>query len=101
MQFGAAEYNIVAELAQKAGVDALALAQAVESEVPAEVARVLSISEAEAARRLEPLRRAATVGEDWGAGCRLLTDDVCAEIHTALRSLLPGDHSASLGVSQG
>lgn len=101
MQLGTEEQVIVAELARQAGVDAGALGKAIESEEPAEVARVLSLPEDEAARRLEPLRRAATVGEDWGAGCRLLTDDVSAEIRTALHALLPADHSASSGVSQG
>ena len=101
MQLGPEEIDIVAGLAQQAGVSAQALAVAIEAESPAQVAHVLALSEDEAARRLDPLRRAATVGEDWGAGCMLLTDDVRAEIRAALRALLPADHSASSGVSQG
>ena len=101
MQLGWEEHMIVAELARTQGVDAQALVDALESEEASRLARVLSIGEDEAARRLEPLRRAATVGEDWGAGCKILTDDVRAEIRAALHALLPPDHSASLGVSQG
>ncbi len=101
MQLGNEERAVVAEIAREAMVDTTALLEALESEEPSEVARVLSIPEHEAVRRLEPLRRAATVDEDWGAGCKILTDDVRAEIRAALRALLPTDHSDSLGGSQG
>ncbi len=101
MQLGNEERTVVAGIAREAMVDTTALLEALEAEDPSEVARVLSIPEHEAARRLEPLRRAATVGEDWGAGCKILTDDVRAEIRAALRALLPPDHSDSLGGSQG
>ncbi len=101
MQLGNEERAVVAEIAREAMVDTTALLEALESEEPSEVARVLSIPEHEAVRRLEPLRRAATVDEDWGAGCKILTDDVRAEIHAALRALRPTDHSDSLGGSQG
>jgi hypothetical protein len=101
MQLGNEERTVVAEIAREAMVDTNVLLEAIESEEPSEVARVLSIPEHEAARRLEPLRRAATVGEDWGAGCKILTDDVRSEIRAALRALLPADYSDSLGGSQG
>jgi hypothetical protein len=66
------------------------------------VAEVLGIDETDARARLEPIRRMATIGDDWGAGCRLLSEEMRGELRRALRGLLDDRaHSASFGVSQG
>ncbi len=102
MQFLDEDRALLSDIAEQLNVDAQALIAAVEHESPREVASVLGIDEAEARARLEPIRRTTTIGDDWGAGCRLLTDDMRGELRGALRGLL-GDraHSASFGVSQG
>lgn len=102
MQLQGEDRAIVAEIAQHAGVPARALIDAVEHESVSELAHVLRIDEAEAARRLEPVRRTVAIGDDWGAGCKLLTDELRVELRTALRELLPTTApSASSGVFQG
>ncbi len=102
MQLGGEERAILADIARQLGVAAQELADAVEHESPAELARVMGIGEAEAAARLAPTQRIAAIGDDWGAGCRILTDDMRAELRLALRKLLPAyDHTASSGVSHG
>ena len=102
MQLQSEERAVLAEVAWRCGVAVQTLIAAVEAESAPELAAVLGIGEAEAEARLEPLRRAAMIGDDWGAGCKLLTDEVRAEIRAALRALLPAtDYSASSGVSQG
>jgi hypothetical protein len=102
MQLGAEEYAILEEGARRRGIAVEALALALEDESTDKLALALGISVDEAAARLGPVRRSVAVNDDWGAGCRLMTDEVCAELHTALRRLVqPTDHSASSGVSQG
>ena len=96
------ERAILADIARQLDVPAQALVDAVEHESTAELAGLLHITRDEAARRLDPVRRTVAIGDDWGAGCKLLTDEVRAELRGALRKLLPTpDHSASSGVSQG
>ena len=102
MELGVDEWAILSDVANELGVSAEALVRAVVNESPAELARVMGISEQDAALRLEPVLRTTTVGGDWGAGCKLMTDELRAQLAAALRSLpLPTVHSASLGVSQG
>lgn len=102
MELEAAERAILSDAANQLGVVAEALIRAIENESAAELAQVLGISEMDAALRLEPILRTTTVRGDWGAGCKLMTDEVRAQLASALRSLLqPHAHSASLGVSQG
>lgn len=102
MQLQSEERAIVTDVARQLGVEDQALAGAIEHESVPELARVLGISEAEAANRLEPVRRMVAIGDDWGAGCKLLTEEMHAELRAALYKLLPErSHSASLGVSQG
>ena len=102
MQLLSEERMIVAEIARRFGVAPQALADAVEHESTVELAAVLDIDEADAAARLEPIRRTAEIGDDWGAGCKLLTDELRADLRAALWRLAPADdHSVSLGVSQG
>ena len=102
MQLQLAEQEILVDVARRSNVDAQALIAAVEDESVLDLATALGIGEVEAARRLDPVRRAVAVGDDWGAGCKLLTDDIRAELQAALRGLGEHDpHSASPGVSQG
>jgi hypothetical protein len=96
------ERMIVAEIARRLGVAPQALADALEHESPVELAAALHIDEADAAARLEPVRRTAAIGDDWGAGCKLLTDEMRADLRAALWRLAPAsDHSVSSGVSHG
>ena len=98
MQLDGESRAILADMARQLGVAAPALAAAVEHEDFPELARLMRIGEAEVAVHLAPLRRITTVGDDWGAGCRLLTDELRAEFHAALRGLLPvADHVSSGG----
>ena len=102
MQLGDEERAILADIARQLGVAPQRLVDAVEHESVAELAGVMSITKAEAAARLDPVRRAVAIRDDWGAGCKLLTDEVRAELRVALRKLLPTTmHSASSDDSQG
>ena len=102
MQLQPEERAIVTDVARQLGVENQALGDALEHESVPELARLLGISEAEAANRLEPVRRTVAIGDDWGAGCKLLTEEMRAELRAALYKLLPEqNHSASSGVSQG
>ncbi len=102
MQIQDEERALLIDIAEQLGVDVQALIAAVEHESPREVAEVLGIDETDARARLEPIRRMATIGDDWGAGCRLLSDEMRGELRRALRGLLDDRaHSASFGVSQG
>lgn len=67
--------------------DPARLRQAVEAESVRELARVLGIEPTAAAERMERLQRIMVVQNDWGAGCRLLSDDVEAELCAALDAL--------------
>lgn len=102
MLLGNIEYTIITDGARRLGIAVEPLLTAIEDESATELAAALHINQAEAQARLAPLLRAATVEGDWGAGCRILTDEVHAELQDALRELLaPRDYSASSGVSQG
>ena len=102
MQLQAEDRAFLADGARRLRVDAATLIAAIEHESVPGLAGVLGIDEQEAARRMEPILRAVAIGDDWGAGCRLLTEDIRAEIHAALRRLIPDDaYSASSGGSQG
>ena len=101
MQLGDEERRIVADVARAYGVAEPALAAAIEHESAPELAGLLGMTEQEAELRLAPIRRAVAVGDDWSAGCKLLTDEVRAELMSGLRALLPRHHSASFGVSHG
>ena len=102
MRLEGEERAILAGIARQLGVATQALVDAVEHESTTELAAVMGITRDEAAARLEPVRRTVTVGDDWGAGCKLLTDEMRAELRVALRKLLPTpNHSVSSGVSQG
>jgi hypothetical protein len=99
MQLQSEEQAIVAEVARQLGVAPERLAGALEQESAVALAHVLGIGEAEAAERLQPISRVVAFGDDWAAGCWLLTDEMRDELRTALWSLLPAAQPASPGVS--
>ena len=101
MRLEAEERAILEDVARRLDVVPARLLQAVEDESTTALADVLQITEGEAAARIEPVLRAVSIGDDWGAGCKLLTAEVRAELQAALRKLSAGTHSASLGVSHG
>lgn len=87
MKLESEDVAILNEGAQSAGVDGAQLARAIEAEAVSDVAAALHITIKEATERLRPLQRAMSIGDDWGAGCKLLTDDVRQAIREALRTL--------------
>ena len=101
MELGSAEQNILADIARRLDLVLGDLVEAIEGESAADLAAAMCISLSDAEARLARVRRAVAIGDDWGAGCKLLTDDVRQELQSALRALADADHSASPGVSQG
>ena len=76
---------VLAQVARRYHADAQQLRQALEDESAAELAAALEIDRAAAEERMAKIQRAVVVQSDWGAGCRLLTDDVRTEMVAALR----------------
>ena len=102
MFLGDAERKIVVDGALRCGVAPALLIDALQHESGSELAQALRIDQTTAEARLAPIVRAVTVEGDWGAGCKLLTDDVRAELQRALSELFTTDaYSASSGVSHG
>lgn len=101
MQIGPTEHAILHEVARRHGATTEDLVHAIEHESVQALALVLGLTPNEGAERMARIGRAVAINDDWGAGCKLLTDDVRAELHAALRALGDSDHSASFGVSQG
>lgn len=75
------------QVAWRYQVDPAALHAAVAAESEAALADVLQLTSAAAAERMARIRRTVTVQFDWGAGCKLLTDDVQAELLEAIAAL--------------
>lgn len=75
------------QVAWRYHTDSQALQAAVEHESSAELAAVLGLDPAVADDHMARIRRAVTVQSDLGAGCKLLTDDVQAELLSALAAL--------------
>ncbi len=92
MKLEAEDLAIVYEEARCAGADGAQLTRAIESESVSDVAAVLHITIEEATERLLPLLRAVSIGDDWGAGCKLLTEDVQQAIREALWGLFAEPH---------
>lgn len=76
MQFGPQLTAVIEQVAWKYRSDPLKLRAALEHESARELASVLALDEATAQRRMAEIQRILTVQTDWGAGCKLLTDDV-------------------------
>jgi hypothetical protein len=75
------------QVAWRYQVDPQALRQAIENESAAALAELLQLSPAAAAERMARIQRTVTIESDWGAGCKLLTDDVQAELLDAIAAL--------------
>ncbi len=65
-------------------VDAVRLGTAITDESPAQLAAVLHLTEPEAHARFEQIQRILAVNNDWGAGCKLLTDEITDELVAAI-----------------
>ncbi len=76
----------LAQAAARYGADPDALRLALEHESADELARVLPLDQTTAEERMARVRRALTVQTDVGAGCKLLTDDVQAELIAAIKA---------------
>lgn len=66
------------------GVDPQVLQAAIADESAQHLADVLGLSLAEAQTRMARVQRVLTMQSDWGAGCKLLTDDVTADLIAAI-----------------
>lgn len=77
---------VLNEAARRNGTDARALRAALEHTSPADLALVLGVPIGDAHERLERVQRVLAFGGDWGAGCRLLSDEVRAELLAALQA---------------
>ncbi len=73
--------------ARRYGAGVEALRGALEHESAAELMQALGISLVEAKARIGRVERVLAFSGDWGAGCRLLTDDVRDELLAVLDSL--------------
>jgi len=73
--------------ARRNNTSAEALRSAMEHESSAELAQALRISLPDAQARMERVQRVLVFNGDWGAGCRLLSDEVRAELLAALEAL--------------
>lgn len=70
----------LAQVAWRYNADLDALRSALIHESADELAQALGIEPAAAAERMACVGRSLTVQTDWGAGCKLLTDDVQQEL---------------------
>jgi hypothetical protein len=77
----------VQEAAVRYHADPRSLLLAVIHEAPDELANVLGVEHAVAEAHMERISRILTVQSDWGAGCKLLTDQVQAELAAAIKAL--------------
>lgn len=68
-------------------VDAALLGAAINDESAAQLAAVLGLSEPEAHARIEQIQRVLVINSDWGAGCKLLTDEVADQLIAAIDAL--------------
>lgn len=87
MQLNALLNEALAQVAWRYNVPIEPLQAAIEHESAEELAAVLRLEHAAAQQHMARLRRAVTVQSDIGAGCRLLTDDIQAEVLAVLASL--------------
>lgn len=74
----------LAQVAWRYGADLQALESAFRHESAAELAEALGIEQSVAEERMTRVQRALTVQTDWGAGCKLLTDDVQQDLLAAI-----------------
>ena len=87
MQLNTELCDALAQVAWRYEVEVELLQAALEHESAAELAAVLGLDQLAADAHMARIRRAVMVQGDIGAGCRLLTDDVQAELLAALAEL--------------
>ena len=87
MQITAEIAEALEQVAWRYQVDPAALQAAVAAESVAALAEVLRLLPLDAAERMARIQRTVTVQFDWGAGCKLLTDDVQADLLEAIAAL--------------
>lgn len=74
----------LAQVAWRYQADLDALRSALSYESADELAQALGIDPAAAEERMAQVSRSVSVQSDWGAGCKLLTDDVQQELLAAI-----------------
>lgn len=74
----------LAQVAWRYQVEVDALRSALSHESADELAQALGIDRIAAEERMARVSRAVSIQSDWGAGCKLLTDDVQQELLTAI-----------------
>lgn len=74
----------LAQVAWRYGADLDALRSALSHESADELAQALGIDAAVAEERMARVSRSVSVQTDWGAGCKLLTEDVQQELLEAI-----------------
>lgn len=77
----------IEQVAWRYGADAAAVCRAISDESAPALAAALGIDPARAEERMRAIRRALSVQDDLGAGCRLLTDEVQQELLAAIACL--------------
>lgn len=87
MQITAEIADALDQVAWRYGVDPAVLHAAVAGESVAALAEALRLPTVEATERMARIQRTVTVQSDWGAGCKLLTDDVQADLLEAIAAL--------------
>ncbi len=65
-------------------VDPVRLGAALNNESAVQLATVLGLSQSESQARIEPIQRVLVVNNDWGAGCKLLTDEITDQLIAAI-----------------
>ncbi len=87
MQLNPVLREALGQVAKRHGAEVDALHRAIEGESSLGLAQALGIEADVAEEHMARLRRALTVQSDFGAGCKLLADDVEAEVLAALSDL--------------
>lgn len=87
MQLNPTIHAALEQVAWRYNVPVDALHAAIARESATELAQVLGIARPVAETHMARLQRAVTIQSDLGAGCKLLTDDVEADVLAALTEL--------------
>ncbi len=82
--FGPEVEAAVQRVAERYGADAQRLQAAIVDESAPKLAQVLGLSHQAAEIRMARVQHVLAAQSDWGAGCKLLTDEVTAELVAAI-----------------
>lgn len=77
----------IARAAARYSVSAAPLRSAIVDESATQLATVLGLSQPAAHARIDQIRRVLAANSDWGAGCKLLTDEIAGELIAAIDAL--------------